>query len=438
MLQGWPEKFVYVCSATRSAIVNALPLVHAGLTRVARVEVLVGADERESEELDREGWNEAFLPALNLEWWLTQACAPDPPVVCRHYGNPDSFSVWATHMGAVVERAAKDGLTIVFNVSGGRRPMAVGALIGAAGRAQVIAVAGSSSCVEFIDGLQQREATRQAEMTLDDLLAVYGLAEIDRASRIAKQEFYRRHASAIDAAASTFLDWPDREAARAALSVLNGALRGVGGSSRFNRKTIPIKDDPQLPPIAPVIRAASECLRPVGDFDARQYGEELLVEFGEPQVAMLLRGQWLEGLIYNRICEWTRGRNDVEVSANVRLAHRLDEFGRTRVIHRGLELGEIDVALMVRSRLHIIEAKTARFSGRDLKDQTARSFEKIGRIRQLLQKQFGACVIVNPRETKESLMRSGDFPTRAADAGVSLLFGDDVMNKRRTIIREVL
>jgi hypothetical protein len=93
---------------------------------------------------------------------------------------------------------------------------------------------------------------------------------------------------------------------------------------------------------------------------------------------------------------------------------------------------------MVRSRLHIIEAKTARFSGRDLKDQTARSFEKIGRIRQLLQKQFGACVIVNPRETKESLMRSGDFPTRAADAGVSLLFGDDVMNKRRTIIREVL
>jgi hypothetical protein len=43
----WPEKFIYVCSAGEAAIVNTLPLAHAGPDRVVEAFVLCGVKDRE-------------------------------------------------------------------------------------------------------------------------------------------------------------------------------------------------------------------------------------------------------------------------------------------------------------------------------------------------------------------------------------------------------
>ena len=70
MQADWPERFIYVCNAGRAALVNALPLIHAGLDRVARVVVFCGADGPDT--LNAAARAEAVDPALRLEGCLTE------------------------------------------------------------------------------------------------------------------------------------------------------------------------------------------------------------------------------------------------------------------------------------------------------------------------------------------------------------------------------
>jgi hypothetical protein len=42
----WPETVIYVCSATQGAIVNTMPIIYAGIERIAKVYVI----ERHTEQ----------------------------------------------------------------------------------------------------------------------------------------------------------------------------------------------------------------------------------------------------------------------------------------------------------------------------------------------------------------------------------------------------
>ena len=130
-MKEWPERFVYVTSATGASVVNVLPLVHAGIERVAKVILFCGvAKQRSKDAVDR---REATDPAehfaklvksMHAEAALAGAGEghnrPVPEVLTRQ-GLIDDVGVWQEALDWAIGEAKAMDLPLLFNVTGGTR-----------------------------------------------------------------------------------------------------------------------------------------------------------------------------------------------------------------------------------------------------------------------------------------------------------------------------
>jgi hypothetical protein len=117
-----PEKFVYVCTATREAVVNLIPPYRLGLPRISKLVVLCGVlDEENLVEGER-------LDAVQPARWLSGSFARrdltlDPKRdVLVLYGDPDKVLAWREHANTI----AALGLPVVINLSGGPKQVSFG------------------------------------------------------------------------------------------------------------------------------------------------------------------------------------------------------------------------------------------------------------------------------------------------------------------------
>src|SRR6185437_1588965 len=103
-------------------------------------------------------------------------------------------------MKDVCDRAQEQNRDVIYNLTGGKKLMTLGGLLGSLDRGvQFVAVAGAPLRTEAIMGLDQAEMARNGELSLDSYLGLYGAREPDRDRRLRKQAFYSTHAKKIRA-----------------------------------------------------------------------------------------------------------------------------------------------------------------------------------------------------------------------------------------------
>lgn len=426
----WPDRFIYVCSATQAAIVNTLPIKYAGIGRIVRFYVLCGASSIDTKDPGER--REAADPTARLYGFVKDAALHlvAAPRFEPLFGDPDDFSVWQNHMRGIVTDEKNDGLPIVFAVTGGRKTMTIGALQGAAhgdrDRLRFVNVRGRPLRVEFIEGIlnqdgsgiRQTNAVQHDRLSLDDYLEVYGVREVDPAGRRAQEQRYRDWQSQIEAFALLCLDDPLRTTPTLnwlVSSLFNERGEFLGGA--IDLAAAPPDQQTQL-------RAMFDEL--AGMEGIEKSGENRLSITTE-QAGWLLLGGWLEAYIFNRIEALVAGSNDVEIRANLRLTqHQHDS-------------AEIDLALYIRDQLHIVEAKTANFGNRAAHASGGQSLSQVDTVKRHLLAQHGHAWVVNPRETKHRLDRGpGDFIPRAQSTGIELLVGRDAVNELVGHVRKLL
>lgn len=409
----WPEKFVYVCSATQGAIVNTLPVIYAGADRIARIYVLCGASGLDT--TDPREIRDAIDPFHRLELFVKDASAhlPCSPEVEPLFGDPQRFATWEEHMRDIREAEQDSGLPIVFALTGGTKPMSIGAMVGAAGappdRLRFVFVAGSPLRVEFVEGTRQTDMVRHGRLPLDVFLEAYGVREIEPVIRREREQSYREHETEIAEFAQGYLRDPLKSA-----PILNNLIRplfkeknefqvgeiglaSVSGADHRKRFRQMFAGLPAMPGFE---RVAQDQFRVT-----------------TPEAGLFLQSGWLEAHIFNRIGKLVRGRNDVEIRANLCLTHDRSD------------LGEIDLAVYIGDQLHIVEAKTLSFSGPAGQESVGKSLRQIDTLKRLLLAQHGRAWLVNPRETKESAtLARGDVIRGARAKGIELVLGSGAID----------
>jgi hypothetical protein len=410
-MTDWPRRFIYVCNATQAAIVNALPIVSAGLDRISDVVIFVGAPE-DPRLRDVRHSREAIEPANHLQAAIASMGAgrgKGPRIKC-YYGDAGRFSDWARHMRAIIEDAESKHSPVVLNLSGGTKMMSIGALTGGRSRPLLITVGGAPLRTEFLIGVDQQEAPRHGELPLGSYLSIYGLQEINSRQREATEHFYQDYASHMLAFGDLLT--PQSAALVPLLFRLTKHLRTRDGD--FTPGLVEPNSNTENG------QSLAEALQKLVGMPGIEADSTLNQAFRitTGEAANFLRGRWLEAYAYLKLLDEYRGRNDVSVAANVCLRHSesRDDALMTR--------GEIDVALMIRSQLHIIEAKTARFVGRDQSAPAERSLAQLESLKRNLLGQFGRVFVINPTDRRKWLASApGDFLTRAQAAGIDLLLG---------------
>lgn len=434
----WPETFVYVCSASRSNIVNVLPMVHGGLQRIARMVVLCGARSEDSRDGTERA--EAVDPALRLRRiacdWADGAIA-EPDI---RWGDPADIACWRGHMTAVCDAAARDGLPVLFNVKGGTKEMAIGGVMASAGHdLRVVTVRGAPFVVEEITSAGQSALPRFGQVSLARYLDAYGLIEDQPEMRQQAMAFYAASAERLAGLAGLLLPRQPGETQLidTVIGVLNKSVGDSlyddlgGGRRRFRGGTI--EADAAGRGGRSVAGIIADVLRAMDGLPGCRLvaGSTLAsLEVTREEAARLLNGGWLEGYVYNRLFAHVGGRDDVEVVANLGLAHRQ---GQKRA-------AELDVAVLVKSQLHLIEAKTGRLTPKDAQGSGERSLAQVDHVKKMLLGQVGKALIVNPRETEARADHEGDFGLRARHGGEELFFGigaiDRLVERVATIVAE--
>lgn len=416
----WPDKFIYVCNATQAAIVNVLPLVHAGIERVRRIVILVGA--KGPNETDARARREALDPAQRLKEFTRELIGGRHPIPIDFlYGDPAMFADWIRHIEAICADASQLGIPVIYNFTGGTKPTCIGAIVGGINKTQLVLSAGDPLRTTFMDTTGAHEAERNGGLSLEQFLACYGLHEINPEGRRKQEQLYEAHRAAIDRFAErVFRLAGDPNGVGRFFGELGKLLKPltaksgefVPGALKLN-ETRAGRIGEELAAALTEFRALPGCtIESPGDHEA------MIVHVKKEGAARMLNGGWLEGFLFNRVRALMAGRNDCFVYANVRLAFPPRGPGPKETV------AEIDVAVMIQSQLHIIEAKTASFGAKASKAGNEHSLAQIDSIKRQLLAQFGCAFVVNPRETTSSLEGGpGDFVRRSRAAGIELLLG---------------
>lgn len=199
------------------------------------------------------------------------------------------------------------------------------------------------------------------------------------------------------------------------------ALGGVLGASGHDLRVITVRGEPMVIELVTL------------DFqmntDTR--GQLVSLEVRKANAIRFLRGAWLEGYLYNKIREAIGERNDVQIAANLGIAYRKDGgIGKQRI-------SEIDVAIMVRSQLHIVDAKTASLTTKAARESGERAFGQIDSVKKAFLGQIGKVLIVNPRDSQGDA-QIGDIDLRARGGGEELFLGHDAVTKAIARVRELV
>lgn len=421
---NWPEKFVYVCNASQAAVVNVLPIVHAGLERISSVKIFCGSPK--ADEAGARILREAIYPATHLVAQIEKLAGPAraaPPTEIV-YGQADQIVDWQQRMRQICNAA--DGGAVLYNLTGGTKWMSLGGVLGGGNTIELIRVAGAPLRTEVVKNTSMLKAPRLGQLSIAAYLSMYGVEEIGREAKNKWKTFCIQNEPRIEAFGDCVLKLAQESQGRtqAFFSALNNGTRIViDQRGNFNPGIVNFPDAQRS--IKQRLSMALGTLAGMPGLDSvpPTANGNPACRISDELVARLLCGGWLEAYLFNSLRKLLSGRNDVEIDCGLRFG-----FPRGEEIGERLTAYEIDVAIMIRDQLHIVEAKTASFSGNAAKKSNEHSLAQIESAKRLLLGQFGRVFAVNPRETVGNLETgSGDFPRRAQAAGVELLLGGECM-----------
>ena len=420
-MSHWPERFVYVCSATKAAMIAAMPIRQAGRERVARVVLLCGAPEDSTDPRDR---TEALEPMLRLQQY------------CRHmqvachviHGAADDLVHWTRALRHVADTAHAENLPVLFNASTGTGQMRIGALwtpmpgnvraLTVSGRplhAQLIQDQGGEPVVHDIDADQG--------FSLDHHLAIRGFRETGAGASAEAEKLYLRNEGRIVTFARTLL------ANSHLISPLNGAVFNLVRDLRDAERFRPI----ELLGLPEGIAAAVNTLLADGPIAGIERHRDGSIHLKSKKAVEFLQSGWFEALLYLQIRDLIAGYPDCAVWPNIEIA-----------LDAAAAVGEFDILLSIAGQLHAIEAKTSTFGrggGQDDRGETGqanrrKAIEQMTKARAILQAH--ACLwLVNPIATEDNLDIAG-FGERIAAQGVVIRHGADAVEQLLGDIRQLL
>ena len=431
-MSNWPDKFVYVCSIGQAAVVNALPLVHAGLARVAEIVVFCGARSEDTENTT--DLSQAVNPMREFVAIMRKWCPSSPIKVL--YGDPDNMAVWYRHT-LDIARATTPERPIVLNLTGGRKQMSLGALSGwlnaPANARHLIFVAGKPLGVDFVDiaTMEQSPAAANQELTLDQYLNLYGMREIAPADRREKTQLHHDRKAIVEQFAAQVM--PKIGVVQAILDKAARARQSADGRN-FTQGLV----DPWEAGVGTQKQRqfAADSMRifagHAGLSEANNDNGQPVLHASTQDGVDMLRGGWFETLVFNRLEQHFQDRNGVALLPNVRVA-----YTTTTALNPGAEIGEFDIAVMIQSQLHIVETKAAHISGSE-RGGMAKALAQIDKWKRSLLGQFGRIIVVQPRQTLEELeTRGSTFLDRADHAGADLALGPDATDRTIALLEHL-
>lgn len=407
----WPEKFVYVFSATQGAATNAAPIAQAGAHRVAKAYVLVGAPDKGP--WSAQDLRHAIGPLNDFKSFAQcicdQAGIPPFPIIPIH-GHQAHFDHWAKALKQICTETQSDPNPVLFNITSGSKPMAIGGMLGSDGNVRLLYVDGETARPRFVSpDFADDLLSQHADLNLDQYLAAYGFLETQREDRIEGEAFFTRYEQAINRFAH------EMRAPAELPRILNGKVGSLYRNEEFVPGEISFRGETER-----LIFDALRELRNVPGIELN--GRQVRVT--SRRAADLLRGGWLEGWLFNCIKRLIGNRDDAKVFANVKAA-RFDG---------NEQLPELDVVLLIRSQLHLFEAKTANL-GNLAEKHGEKSLRQITSHRHNLIGNYAEVALVNPAANATVALESGQ---RVARAGVDWLVGAPAMSKAEAIAREIL
>lgn len=402
----WPERFVYVCTAGGGANVNVAPMLHAGAGRVAGLVVLVPVTDPERPTPGDDA--HAILPAKRLEAYAQRVLGLPAERIRQLHGHPDLLADWAGALREAASLARALDAEIVFNLSGGRKPATLGAMLGQSGAGGVpvslITVGASSFVVRLVrvtgDGtLDERPLPTAARASLDDYLASYGYREINRDARLAWTAWMQSQDAAVRAIRKA--TWPQRQTAFRAI------YREL---TKADRTPVPFE--------ITLAEDACSALAPiVGALEGATLTEDRLV-IARDGARRFLAGQWLEALILHDVQARFSDRDDVQIFSNVEIADG-GEAGRNTAVAQT----EFDLVIMGDDRLDLLQAK----AGTDIRGLHD-AITKLGAYRTRLSGPGGAAWLVTPLVTRKALEEK-ELIAHARSEGVRIHNNDGAVSR---------
>jgi hypothetical protein len=410
-MQAWPERFTYVCAATRFGVVNTIPLMLAGREAIARVVVFVGATEASAN--DPTTIREALDPLERLRRVIADVDRRIP--VETRSGDPGSPAVWEAHMAEILA-AATPSCPVVLNIKPGTKEMLIGALkalLRAPPDCGRLITVGDALGVDFLDlhgSAPPQEAPASGGFTLDGYLTSQGYLEAARKRRRRNEGIVLSFRETLSAVAEALLADPDR-----LIPPINAALPRDRRGNATRGQVAPGRSgtaDAQEAARIIAMLGGLPGLRRVED----ESGPALFAD--SDWAAQMVESGWFEAYLFLRLRAAFAEDNRVEVMADVQVTADPRE-----ALHENVAHGQFDVALLVSDQLHVIEAKIA-----DARGPTPGKLVEQGiRWKAALLGPHGHFIGVMPRVTEQNA--PAGFLDKARNAGLHLALGPDAVER---------
>ena len=396
MSATWPDRFIYVCSATQGAAINHIPLHHAGAGRLVGMVILCAliSPNRPTQQ-DR---SNALVPAERLIRTACEVLGLPRKQIQMFTGHADLLAPWTGALHLAAEMAAEANAAVVFNVTSGRKTATLGALLGAPRAPNqpeiVLLSVGLDGTIRRIDimpdgSLNESPLPAKAGLTLESYLGYYGLRLFDPQGRDGREADLMGRTASYAAIASglpysSFCDGLARLQTRLAKSV-DPLPFGI---------SIPANDVEILGPF----------LATIGDVVLDKHRLTVNTQAAK----RFLSGVWLEGMALRALHDALGAVPGLRIAQGVEVASpKAAKAGRAET--------DFDLALLSGERLGLIECK----AGRDTR-LVRHGVVHLAQYRSHLTAQAGGGWLLAPLAKD---LRENGVVAQAAERGITVLSG---------------
>ena len=357
----WPERFVYVCSASQAATVNRAPMMQAGEKRVAAVVVLRAISDPDNPTSADKA--HAIQPTERLRDYAVRALGLDESRFRVVHGHPDNFGDWKNVLNEAYDTAKELNCDIIFNISAGRTACRIAPLIGfeeppAPPTLKILSVGFAPFRMDMVEVDEENRIIQGAlpienTTSIRDYLSSYGIVEIGRTKRQKSQARMNDISEFAGGFLSLYASLPnnrERNVMKWAMADLHGqANKAVSGDTNYP-KTIFLKK---------MTMEFFESHGLLSGLVGLERNEENSLVVPDKFSAEVLKGKWLEAAVYSRLDKELGGRNDLEYGCGIRLALDTRDKKRKRLKNANNinEITELDCVILADERFDIIEAK---------------------------------------------------------------------------------